>query len=121
MSETSAPHEFQYGSAAHQRDTALAGLWLFLATELLFFGGLFLAWVYCRHWNQAGFDAGAQQTELWIGTVNTAILVTSSFAYSLGIASAERGDMRWLVRCCIATLALGAAFMLLKFGLEYHD
>ena len=54
-------------------------MWLFLATEVLFFGALFLTWIYSRHWNQAGFDAGAQQTELAIGTINTVILVVSSF------------------------------------------
>ena len=43
-------------------------IWLFLATEALFFGGLILSWIYSRHWNQIGFDVGARETELWIGT-----------------------------------------------------
>ena len=62
MSETYLPHEFQYSSARHQADSAISGMWLFLATEVLFFGALFLTWIYARHWNQAGFDAGARQT-----------------------------------------------------------
>ena len=74
--------------------TAISGMWLFLATELLFFGALFLSWLFCRHWNQPGFDAGARETELAIGTINTAILVTSSFTYSLGLAFAEAGNNR---------------------------
>ena len=45
MSETAAPHEFQYASPRHQADTAVAGMWLFLATEVLFFGGLILGWM----------------------------------------------------------------------------
>ena len=64
-------------------------MWLFLATEVLFFGALFLSWIYCRHWNQAGFDAGAQQTQLAIGTINTVILVTSSLVYSAGSPSSR--------------------------------
>ena len=64
MSEVSATQEFQYSSPRHQAESALSGMWLFLATEMLFFGPLFLAWIYSRHWNQPGFDAGAQQTEL---------------------------------------------------------
>ena len=46
MSETYAPHEFQYASARHQAETAISGMWLFLATEMLFFGGLLLSWIY---------------------------------------------------------------------------
>src|SRR3978361_323405 len=110
MVETTAPHEFQFSSARHQSDTAIAGMWLFLATEVLFFGGLILSWIYSRHFNQPGFDAGARQTELWIGTLNTAILVTSSFAYSAGVAFIRVGNTRRLIRCCIVTLALGVAF-----------
>ena len=69
-------------------------MWLFLATEVLFFGGLILCWIYSRHWNQAGFDAGARETKLWIGTLNTAILISSSFIYapaSPSFAPAIRG------------------------------
>jgi cytochrome c oxidase subunit 3 len=54
-------------------------MWLFLATEVLFFGALLLAWIYSRHWNATGFDAGAARTALWAGTLNTAILITRSF------------------------------------------
>ena len=121
MADTLVHHEFQYGSARHQARTAVAGMWLFLATEVLFFGGLILAWIYSRHWNQAGFDAGARETTLWIGTLNTAILVTSSFVYALGVAFIRIGDSRRLIQCCWVTLALGVAFLALKFGLEWTD
>ena len=94
-------------------------MWLFLATEVLFFGGLILSWIYSRHWNQAGFDAGSRETELWIGTLNTAILVTSSFAYATGLACIREGNTRRLIQCLIVTLALGLAFLVLKFGLEW--
>ncbi|HEX4260128.1 MAG TPA: cytochrome c oxidase subunit 3 [Acetobacteraceae bacterium] len=121
MSESAAPHDFQYADTQHQAQTAIAGMWLFLATEVLFFGGLILAWIYCRHWNQAGFDAGARATELWIGTLNTFILVTSSFAYATGLAFIRVGSTRGLIRCCLVTAALGLTFLGLKFGLEWHD
>ncbi len=121
MSDAYAPHEFQYASAAHQEGTAVAGMWLFLATELLFFGGLFLAWIYARAANRAGFDAGAAETELWVGTLNTGLLVTSSFVYSVGLAFARVGDNRRLVWCCAGAIGLALAFLALKFGLEWHD
>jgi cytochrome c oxidase subunit 3 len=114
------PHEFQYSSARHQAETAIAGMWLFLATEMLFFGALFLSWIYSRHWNQAGFDAGAQQTNLTIGTVNTAILLASSFVYSAGLAFIEIGNKRRLIQCCAVAWMLGFAFLILKFGVEWH-
>lgn len=121
MAEAAAPHEFQYASARDQAQTAVAGMWLFLATEVLFFGGLILSWIYCRHWNPAGFDAGGRETELWIGTLNTAVLVTSSFVYATGLAFIRADSTSGLIWCCVAAIALGVLFLGLKFGLEYHD
>jgi cytochrome c oxidase subunit 3 len=113
--------DFQYSSPSHQADTAIAGMWLFLATEVLFFGGLILCWMYSRHWNRAGFDAGGRETKLWIGTLNTAILLSSSFIYTAGIAFIRAGNARRLIQCCSLALLLGVAFLALKFGLEWHD
>ena len=120
MSDISLPHEFQYSSAEHQAETAITGMWLFLATEMLFFGAILLAWIYCRHWNQAGFDAGAARTQLAIGTINTVILVTSSLVYSLGLSFIEVGNSRRLIQCFGIVWLLGLAFLILKFGLEYY-
>jgi len=122
MSEVSSTQEFQYSSPRHQAESAISGMWLFLATEMLFFGPLFLAWIYSRHWNQQGFDAGAQQTELIIGTVNTLVLVTSSLIYTLGVSFIEAGDSRKLIQCCVGAWLLGLVFLWLKFGVEWrHD
>ncbi|HUI22302.1 MAG TPA: cytochrome c oxidase subunit 3 [Methylocella sp.] len=121
MSEASATHEFQYSSAQHQAETAVSGMWLFLATEVLFFGALFLAWIYARHWDEPGFDYGAQQTSLVIGTANTLILITSSLVYSVGIAFIMMGNSRRLIQCCAIAWLLGAAFLILKFGVEWRD
>jgi cytochrome c oxidase subunit III len=121
MHEASLPHEFQYSSASHQAETAVAGMWLFLATEVVFFGALFLAWIFARHFDQAGFDAGAQRTELGIGTINTVILITGSLAYSLGAVFIEEGNARRLIQWCAVAWLLGLAFMILKFGLEWRN
>jgi cytochrome c oxidase subunit III len=121
MSEALRAHEFQYSSARHQSETAISGMWLFLATEVVFFGALFLSWIYSRHWDQAGFDAGARQTDLTIGTLNTVILVTGSLAYSAGVAFIEAGNTRRLIQCCAVAWLLGLAFVVLKFGVEWRD
>lgn len=113
-------HQFQFSSARHQRATAIAGLWLFLATEVMFFGALLLGWIFCRHWQPAGFDAGARATDLAIGTANTVILLTSSFAYAVGLVAVEAGHPRRLLACAAFTATLGLLFLLLK-GLEWHE
>ncbi|MBV9735539.1 MAG: cytochrome c oxidase subunit 3 [Acidisphaera sp.] len=109
---------FQYDSAAHQEATALDGMWLFLATEVLFFGALFLTWLVSRHFHPQGFAEAARHTELLIGSINTAVLVTSSFVFSCGLGFIERGDARSMIRACFVTALLGLAFITLK-GVEW--
>jgi cytochrome c oxidase subunit 3 len=125
MSDEIAPHQhFQYASADHQSETAIAGMWLFLATEVLFFGGLVLVWMFCRHWQQAGFDAGGRETVLSIGTINLALLLTSSFVYSTGLVFIGMDQPRRLIQCCILTAGLGAAFLVLKvweWAIDIHE
>jgi cytochrome c oxidase subunit 3 len=90
-----------------------------LATEVLLFGGLLLAWMFSRHWQQTGFDAGGRETLLWIGTTNLALLITSSFSYSAGLGFIELDQPQRLERCCWITIALGTAFLILK-ACEWH-
>jgi cytochrome c oxidase subunit 3 len=92
-----------------------------LASEILFFGVLFLAWSYCRHRNSAGFDTGARQTAIAIGTINTAILLCSSFVYSAGVGYLRAANNRRMIECCLVAMGLGAAFLVLKFGVEWRD
>ena len=111
---------FQYAGIAHQTGTAQAGLWLFLATELLFFGGLFLLYGVNSARFPAGTLAASRETTLWIGTLNSVILLSSSAAYTYGLGLARRKDTRGLFRMVVLTAALGAAFLLLK-GYEWYD
>jgi len=96
-------------------------MWLFLASEMLFFGVLFLSWIFCRHWNPIGFDAGARQTALTLGTINSVLLLTSSVTYTAGTRCIEAGNVRGLTGWCLLTGLLGLAFLGVKFGLEWHD
>jgi cytochrome c oxidase subunit 3 len=121
MAEAQATHEFQFSSAAHQEEASVAGIWLFLATEVLFFGALFLAWIFARYWNEAGFSAAAHKTSLLIGTINTATLLTSSLVFTSGVAFIRAGNRRRLIQCCLAAMALGTLFIILKFGVEWRD
>ena len=106
--------EFQYHDAAYQADTALSGMWLFLASEVLFFGGLFLTWCVYRHQHPAGFAAATRDTQFAIGTINTVVLVTSSFSYACAVAYARHGDNRRILQASLVTAGLGALFLALK-------
>jgi len=114
-------HAFQFTNDRHQAETALAGMWLFLASEALFFGPLFLVWIYGRHSSGAGFDAGAQQTSLMIGGVNTVILLSSSYVYSVGLTFIGKDRPRAVIFCFALAWLLGVSFMLLKFGVEWRE
>ena len=112
------PHEahaaFQYTDARHQADTAMSGMWLFLAQEILFFGALVFAWTYCCYQHPEGFRLATRHANLLIGSINTAVLLTSSFTFTAGLLLIERGDVRRLIQACLATVGLGTAFLLLK-------
>ena len=89
-------------------------MWLFLATETLFFGGLILAWLSCRHWQQTGFDAGGRETLIAFGTANLVLLITGSLVYSAGLEWIRLGQPRRLMQCCWITAAIGIMFLTLK-------
>lgn len=103
-----------------QREVAQhLGLWAFLATEILFFGGLFAAYAIYRHAYPAAFAAGSRELDFWIGTINTAVLLTSSLGMALGDYAIRRGQRRALQLCLAITWLLGATFLGLK-AVEYH-
>jgi len=105
---------------ARQMQAYTLGLWAFLATEVLFFGGMFASFAILRQLHHAGFADAGRETNLVFGTVNTAVLLTSSLSMALAERAAEaglRGATRWLLA---VTLALGFAFLCVK-GLEYRE
>src|SRR5437016_2645422 len=109
----------QFDDMPQQVEAATLGMWTFLATEILFFGALFLSYIVYRHSYARDFALAGRQTLLLYGTINTAILLTSSLTMSLAIDSAQRGKNKPLFRFLLLTLVLGCGFLLVK-GLEYH-
>jgi cytochrome c oxidase subunit III len=100
-------------------ELARLGMWIFIGTELLFFGGLMLAYLYGRtHWPH-GFAVASRHTHVVLGTLNTAVLLTSSALIALAVACSEYPPQRrWTARLLWLTAALGFAFMAIK-GVEY--
>jgi cytochrome c oxidase subunit III len=111
---------FQFADLSQQHDTAQLGMWTFLATEVLFFGGLILAYCVYRTGHPDGFAEAGRHTKIVIGTANTAILLTSSFlvAWAVEIAKLRLGKVA--AALLWASALLGVLFLALK-GIEYHE
>lgn len=109
----------QFDDIAQQREAAKLGMWVFLATEVLFFGGLFLSYTINRFMNPEGFAAASRHTEVILGGANTAVLLFSSTLMALAVRAAELGRKKQLVRLLIATAFFGIVFMAIK-GFEYY-
>jgi cytochrome c oxidase subunit 3 len=108
----------QFVDLRQQHDVAELGIWVFLATEVLFFGGLILAYCVYRSIHPAGFAEAAHHTKIVIGAANTAILMTSSFLVAWAVTITKLGEARFAGLLLWAAALLGLVFIGLK-GLEY--
>jgi cytochrome c oxidase subunit 3 len=104
----------QFDSALERRESALLGMWAFLATEVVFFGPLFFGYVHGRLAQPEAFVAGSHHMHLVLGTLNTAILMTSSLTMALGVQAAQAGRTERLRTWLAATALLGLAFLGIK-------
>ena len=110
----------QFHSEGQQRHASQFGMWLWLATELLLFAGLFVVAFIMHLTHPESVRAAALHLKFWIGAANTAVLICSSLTMSGAIMTSRLGWQRLMVRCMIATAALGMLFLLLK-SYEYYD
>ena len=91
------------------------GMWIFLATEVLLFGGLFTAYfIFKFKWPEV-FEAGASHLDVTMGALNTVVLLTSSFTMALAVDSAQRGHQARLKKHLILTLIFGCGFLVVKY------
>lgn len=91
------------------------GMWLFLFTELLFFGGMFLLYSVFRSQYPAEFHSAAQEENLLLGSVNTTILLTSSFTIAVAIAAIRKGNKILSLYMQTATIMFGICFLIIKY------
>ena len=99
-------------------------MWVFLATELLLFGGLFTAYAVYRAAFGPAFETAAGHLHLWLGTSNTALLLTSSLTMALAVLASRARSSGWLLVLLAATAALGTVFLGIKgyeWLLEYRE
>jgi cytochrome c oxidase subunit 3 len=114
----------QFADVRQQTEAAEFGMWIFLSTEILFFGGLFLLYTAYRYGYPDGFAAAARHTQIVIGTANTAILLTSSFAVAWAVSAIAAGERRLVTALLGVAVLLGLVFLGLKaleYWIEYRE
>src|ERR1051326_6610075 len=120
LSEAESALELQYHDLEQQREAAELGMWIFLMTELLLFGGLFAAYTIYRISYPQAFVAGSHELSTPIGTINTAVLLISSFGVALAMRGAKIDGRKRLIGGLALAWILGVVFLVLK-GYEYYD
>jgi cytochrome c oxidase subunit 3 len=110
-------HHFE--DLGQQSEAATLGMWVFLATEVLFFGGLFLAYTIYRGWYPDAFAVSSHELDVVLGTTNTIVLITSSLTMAMAVHSAQLGNRRKLMIFLSLTMLLGLAFLGIK-SVEYY-
>lgn len=110
----------QFDDLSQQNEASDFGMWIFLATEAMFFGGLFLAYTIYRVQDEAAFARASLHLDLLWGTINTAVLLTSSLTVVLTVHAAEIRDRRNTLIFLAATIGLGAVFLGIK-SFEYFQ
>ena len=113
-------HRHHFETEEQQREAGSFGMWLFLLTEIMFFGGLFTAYLIYRNWYYPAFVAASHQLNIFWGTLNTAVLITSSFTMAMGVWCAEVRKQSGLVLCLVLTFILGLGFLGIK-TIEYKE
>jgi cytochrome c oxidase subunit 3 len=120
MSEVSRALQEPWPNLAVQREGVHFGIWVFLASEILFFSGLFIIYAVYRSFNPEAFAEAAKHTALFYGTVNTALLLTSSMTMTVALRAASARLRSVTLTALTLTALLGLGFLFVK-GVEYHD
>ena len=110
----------QFDDPEQQREASSLGMWVFLITEVMFFGGLFLGYLVYRVEYPVAFAAGSNSLLFAAGTLNTIVLICSSLTMAMAVRSSQTGKRALMVALLAATLLLGLVFLGVK-GYEWHD
>ncbi|HJZ80693.1 MAG TPA: cytochrome c oxidase subunit 3 family protein [Pyrinomonadaceae bacterium] len=110
----------QFDNLEQQRDAATLGMWVFLVTEVMFFGGLFTSYIVYRSLHPFAFAEVSRHLDIALGTINTAVLICSSFTMALAVYGAQKGKRRMIIAFLSLTILLGLAFIGIKFY-EYYQ
>jgi len=120
MSDTHSMVAHQFDDALQQKEASTVGMWVFLVTEIMFFGGLLLAYFIYRTSYPHEFLIASHELNVTIGTINTCVLLTSSLTMALAVHAAQMGNRKGQVILLVVTMILGATFLVVK-GFEYAE
>lgn len=127
MAESYVEHETSHPALQHhfenleqQREAGTLGMWVFLVTELMFFGGMFLAYTLYRSKYPEAFAIASNHLDIKLGAINTAVLIFSSFTMAMAVYSTQVGKRRAQIISLVLTIILGLAFLGIK-AVEYHE
>jgi cytochrome c oxidase subunit 3 len=112
--------QHHFDTMAQQKEAAVIGMWVFLLTEILFFGGLFVAYMVYRIWYFDAFAEASRSLDLFWGGLNTAVLIGSSLTMAMAVRGAQTNKRTATVNWLILTMILGAVFLGVKV-IEYSD
>ena len=118
--EHHAAHQHHFDTMLQQKEAAILGMWVFLLTEILFFGGLFVAYMIYRVWYFDAFAEASRRLSLFWGGLNTVVLIVSSLTMALGVRAAQTNKRQATVNWLILTMLLGGVFLGVK-AIEYRD
>jgi cytochrome c oxidase subunit 3 len=109
-----------FDDSAQQLDSSTLGMWVFLVTEVMFFGGMFGAYTVYRNMYPDAFASTSHFMNVTIGAINTGVLILSSFTMVMAVRSAQLGQKKAIIAFLVLTLILGCVFLSLKY-VEYHE
>ena len=118
MSESHTALAHQFDDLAQQEDAANLGMWVFLITEIMFFGGLFVGYTVYRTAYPAAFAEGSHHLDIVLGCINTVVLISSSLTMALAVHAAQVGQRQLLTVFLLLTILLGLVFLGIK-AVEY--
>jgi len=107
--------QHHFADAEQQRESAKLGMWLFLLTEILLFGGLFVAYGIFRAWNPEMFFNAHKALDVNLGTINTIVLITSSLTMALSIHAMQLNNRRQTIMFLLMTLIFAGVFLVIKY------
>ena len=113
-------HLHHFATEEQQRESATFGMWLFLLTEIMFFGGMFFSYLIYRNWYYDAFAVASNQLSVPLGGTNTAVLITSGFFMALAVWASEVRKKGLLVIFLLLTMVFGTVFIGIK-SVEYHE
>jgi cytochrome c oxidase subunit 3 len=112
--------QHQFDSLEQQKESSTLGMWIFLVTEIMFFGGLFTAYVIYRSQYSHAFSAASHELNVLMGGLNTAVLICSSLTMALAIWAAQMNLRKLIVVFLVLTMLLGITFLVVK-TFEYKE